>query len=312
MINLVYFGTSNHSITLLNSLKSSPEISLKLVITKPDKPVGRKQEVLPCPVKTWCLQNSVAFVTPANLKTEAESVLKALTEAKSKSADGEFLAVVADYGLMIPKPILDFFEKGVVNVHFSLLPKYRGASPVTYSILNGDTQTGISFLLTEEGMDTGKLIKQIAFEITEKENDETLYTKLFNLAAANLVEVLKAYLNGDLPPQKQDEKVASYATPSGKLDRTTYILKDDAKIDWSKTPEQIERAIRAYYPWPVAWTTLGELALYLNAELRSPHPQERVKIHKAHLREGVLIIDQLQVEGKTSSTFETFKNGYLR
>ena len=152
MINLVYFGTSGHSVILLDHIKNSKGASISLVITKPDKPVGRDQKLSPSPVKTWCEKNGIPFITPSSLKKELEDVTKAIISACDPS-DSQTVGLVADYGLIIPDELLNLFKNGVVNIHFSLLPKYRGASPVTYTILNGETQTGITFLQTTSEMD---------------------------------------------------------------------------------------------------------------------------------------------------------------
>lgn len=305
-IEIVYFGTSEHSIILLEAIKNSHVLKLKLVVTKPDKPVGRKKTLTPSPVKKWCLENSIPFITPASLKKEAKEVLEALKNHKTR------LAVVADYGLLIPKEIIDFYELGIVNIHFSLLPKYRGATPVAYALLQGEKVTGVTFLLTTVEMDKGDIIRQIPFEIPDRENDQTLYQKLFVLAGQYIEFVLNNYSKGYVTLKKQNEEIATYCTPSQKLDRTTLLSKDDARIDFSKTPEEIERAVRAFFPWPVAWTTMGELTSYLKASLRNLDDLTlRIKVHKAHLEQGHLIIDELQPEGKRTLTFEEFKNGYL-
>lgn len=309
MINLIYFGTSDHSVILLNAIKNNPEAKLKLVVTKPDKKVGTDREITPTPVKKWCIENDIPFITPASLKKEAENVL---TELKKHENEENLVGLVADYGLMIPTSIIDFFKNGLINIHFSLLPKYRGASPVTYTILNGDKVTGISFLFVTPEMDKGDIIKQIPFEITENETDETLYKKLFTFAGEDVVKVIGDLLEKRLTTQKQNEDGATYTTPFGKFDRTTYILKEDAKIDWNKTPEEIERAVRAYNPWPIAWSTLLELSQYLKTTLRNEeNSQLKVKIYKAHLEENNLKIDEIQIEGKNKIDFKSFENGYL-
>ncbi len=318
-MNLVYFGTSSHSVILLEALRKSTDVRLKLVITKPDKPVGRHQKLTPSAVKKWCIENKVPYTTPTSLKGPGLLI----GPGPLGRPGPDTIGLVADYGLIIPHEMINLIPKGIVNIHFSLLPKYRGAAPVTYTILNGDKETGITFLLTTAEMDKGDIIKQIPVKITEDENDETLYQKLFKVAGEAVIDVLKAYINGDLKPIKQDGTKATYTTPSGKFDRTTYVLKEDARIDFSKSPKYIERAIRAFYPWPVAWTTLKELSDYLNLKPKVKNTDLKIKIHKAHLEpsqshpervqrnEGSLIIDELQIEGKNKTNLKSFKNGYL-
>ncbi len=349
MLNIVYFGTSNHSVILLDELIKSKDIDIKLVITKPDKPVGRHQISTPSAVKKWCIENNIPYITPESLKKELKVVSdeiksvqgdeliqrgqqepkKQQAQTKPNTNNSLTVGLVADYGLIIPMEIINIFPQGIINIHFSLLPKYRGAAPVTYTILNGDKETGITFLLTVKEMDKGDILEQIPFTITENENDETLYQKLFKVAGEASYDVLKAYLNGDLKPVKQDESKASYTTPNGKFDRTTYILKDDAKIDFAQSPQQIDRCIRAFYPWPVAWTTLGDLQKFVfdkdktnptgssvkpdyEANLRANERAKiKLKIHKTHLEGDLLVIDLIQPEGKNIMDFNSFKNGYL-
>ncbi len=305
-VEFVYFGTSNHSVILLEEIKRSQNLKLRLVVTKPDKPVGRKKEILPSPVKKWCIENNIPFITPASLKKEAKEVLEALKNHKTQ------VAIVADYGLMIPKEIIEFYELGIINIHFSLLPKYRGATPVAYALLKGEKVTGVTYLLTTVEMDKGDIIRQIPFEISERDTDETLYRKLFVLAGQYLEYVLSNYSKGYSTLKKQQEELATYCTPSGKLDRSTLLSKDDSRIQFSKSPEEIERAVRAFYPWPVAWTTMGELGSYLKVSLRNLDDITlRVKIHESHLEQGELVVDKLQPEGKKVLSFDEFKNGYL-
>ncbi|MEK7595315.1 MAG: methionyl-tRNA formyltransferase [Patescibacteria group bacterium] len=307
VINLVYFGTSDHSVILLNQLKKSSLLNLKLVITKTDLTVGRNKETVPTPVKKWCLENGIFYKTTESLKRDKEIILDILGKESIK------LGLVADFGLMIPKGIIDSIDKGIVNIHFSLLPKLRGAAPVTYTLLQRQTKAGITFLLTTSEMDKGDILMSFEFEITERETDESLYKKLFELAGQKCEGVLLDYFKGNLSPTPQNELDATYCTPSGKFDRTTYITKDDAKIDWKQKSESIEAAIRAFFPWPVAWTSLGELSKQHNFMLKNPNLSElRVKIHKAHLSAAKeLVLDEIQLEGKTKCSFEAFKNGYF-
>ncbi|MBI4091519.1 methionyl-tRNA formyltransferase [candidate division WWE3 bacterium] len=307
-VNIVYFGTSNYSTILLNSLKTSPMVNIKLAITKEDKPVGRKKEITPSAVKSWCLNNAVPFLTARSLKKDVASVLAKL---KTMDYSKRFLGLVADFGMIIPNELIEYFDKGIVNVHFSKLPKYRGAAPVAYTLLNGDETAGITFLLTSGAMDKGDILKQIPFEIKERETSESLYKKLFELASNYAPGVLSDYAEGLIKPVKQNEEEATYTTPSGKFDRTTFLLKEDARINFAWDYRRIERAIRAFYPWPIAWTTLNELANALNSKSRNPKLNPRVKIFESRLEGRLLTFDRLQVEGGKIISFSDFANGFL-
>jgi methionyl-tRNA formyltransferase len=218
--------------------------------------------------------------------------------------------------LIIPEQIITRFNKKLLNIHFSLLPKYRGASPVQFAILNGDKVVGVSYMLTEKSVDTGAVIAQIEYKDIDKKTAGELYKELFELAARNLPKVINDYAENKIQPKTQNEAQASY-TYSPTRPKNTFTYKEDAQINWAKTAEEIERATRAYNPWPIAWTTLKELTASLNQNLRQGiNPELKVKIYKARVEktandENKLIIEQLQVEGKNKSDWKTFENGYV-
>ena len=186
---IAFFGTSDRSVPILESLKDN--FDLVLCVTKEDVLIGRHQTPKEVEVKRWAKENRVNFVTiNESPKKEARRIIEQI-----KSSEVE-IGVVADFGFIIPKEILDIFPKGIINIHFSLLPKYRGASPVQFAILNGDAQTGITYQLMEKTLDTGPIVDQITYKLNGKEASGELYRRLFNLSADYLPKVIKNYLDG--------------------------------------------------------------------------------------------------------------------
>ncbi|HOD01146.1 MAG TPA: methionyl-tRNA formyltransferase [bacterium] len=306
---IIFFSTSDRSLPILESVKDN--FNLIFCVTKKNSKIGRYQIEKETEVKRWCKKNKVDFIEVSCLKGEDLEYLS----QRIKKADPDY-GIVADFGFIIPQQVIESIKGGIINVHFSLLPKYRGASPVQNAILNGDKKTGVTFYLLDKNMDTGDIITQIEYKIDSKYTSDELYKILFQISAEKLPEIIKKYSEGKIIPIKQDENLATY-TISKTNPKSTLISREDALIDWNENPEKIERAIRAFYPWPIAWTYLRdmekaeifpekvELKDHINKNLR-------VKIFKSHLDDGKLKIDEIQVEGKNKMNWESFKNGYLK
>ena len=306
-MKIAFFGTSDRTVPILNSLKNS--FSLELCITKKDTFVGRKKSIRQTAVKNWAKKNTITFLEISSIKKDQDLIISKLKEFDIK------LGVIADFSFIISEDIINFFESGLINIHFSLLPKLRGASPVQHAILNGDRVTGITFFLMDKGMDTGDILEQIEYKIPLNSNSVDLYNQLFELASVKLPLVLQKYTSGSLKPTKQDHNHATYCYSKTKP-KTTLIYKEDAQIDWKEPTIQILRVVRAFNPWPVAWTTLGELQnnekLVNRIVLRDASKAHlKVKIHEAHLVENRVGISKLQIEGKKITNWKSFKNGYL-
>lgn len=299
-MKIVFFGTSDRSIPILESLKKS-EFEVALCVTKNDVKVGRKQELKPTAVKTWCIDNRVQYVTIDSL--EADSKLKTASLISGKNIE---LGVVADFSFMIPEEIFNLPKHKIVNIHFSSLPKYRGASPVQHAILNLDKEIGTSYQLIVKEMDKGALIAQTHYPLNGTETTDWLYNKLFDISAKELPAILKGYIEGKMVPTKQNETEASY-TYSPSHPKSTMIYKEDAKIDWKKTPKEINAAIRAYNSWPVAWTTLGD---FKNLK-QEKNPKLKVKIYESELKNDELVLKTVRVEGKNKVSWKEFENNYL-
>lgn len=307
-MKIAFFGTSDRSIPILTVLHKNFE--LDLCVTRADTKVGRKLEIRETKVKKWATENNIPCLQLNSLKKESARII-AQVETR-----GITLGVVADFGFIITRDIINSLPKGLINVHFSLLPKYRGASPVQYAILNGDVKTGISYYLMDEKMDTGDIIYQSEYKLTGKETSEGLYAALFEKAGVEITDILNKYANGNLKPQKQNKAEATYTYSKTQPLRST-IMKNDAKINWADSPVLIERQIRAYNPWPISFTTAAELEKNLLAKkhlkLKTPKIEPlTVKIYKARIDDtGSLEIETLQIEGKKIMAWEEFKNGYL-
>lgn len=310
MTKVAFFGTSDRSTPILEALKTN--FDLVLCVTKEDVLVGRHREPKEVEVKRWAKANGVKFVTIAkSLKEEKEKIIEQIKSSKAE------VGVVADFGFIIPQEILAVFPKGLINIHFSLLPKYRGASPVQFAILNDDSQTGITYQLMEFTLDTGPIIFQLPYPLAGTETSGQLYQTLFKPAAQQLPVVLQKYLDGKLTPQKQDETQASY-THSPSHQKNTYIYKEDAKINWNAPVEKIDAGVRAYNPWPIAWTTLGNMQSARTkivgfTQLKDPRNASKiVKIYTTQLAlDGRIGILQLQPESGKILHWQEFCNGFL-
>ena len=307
-INVAFFGTSDRSIPVLDAIKNDPDLNLVLAITKSDVKVGRKQELKETGVKKWSKENKINFFTTSSLKYDKLRVVEQLLDSKVA------LGIVTDFSFIIQEEIINTPKYGIINIHFSLLPNWRGASPVQFAILNGDQITGITYHLVSKEMDRGDILFSIEYKIPDKPDSNQLNDSLFKIAAQNLPEIIKKYIRGDLVPKSQNESEATY-TYSPTHPKSTFIYKEDAKINWRDSVDKIERTIRAFYPWPVAWTTLGELGQALNITLREgKHLNLKVKVHTAEVTnlggQSKLKINKLQVEGGKTMSWEEFINGY--
>jgi len=282
-VKIIFMGTSQFGAIILEGLAQS-DYKPCLVITTPDKPVGRKQIMTPPPVKISAQKYNISIAQPEKIKN---------LESKINNLKPD-LGIVAAYGYILPQEILIIPKYGFLNVHPSLLPKYRGPSPIQTAILNGDKKTGVTIILMDEKMDHGPILAQreLEFLISKKYTYLELSQELAVKGANLLLETIPRWVSNEIKPMPQDESKATY---------TKILKKEDGEIDWSKPAEKIERKIRAFNPWPGTFTFL-----------KKNDKKLRIKILEAGVsKNNKLIIKKLQPEGKKPMTFEEFKRGYL-
>lgn len=303
MIKVAFFGTSNKSLPILENL--SRNLDLLLCVTKSDRVSGRKQISTPTVVKTWAQTHNVKVLEINRLDEEStETIISSLKDLNIECV------IVADFSFIIPKAIISTPPFGLINIHFSELPKYRGASPVQHTILNGDKTTAVTFMLMSEGMDEGDILTQFPVEVPEEIDTGQLYDSLFNLAGEKTAQVVSDYVNGYLKPQPQEESKVTYCF-SKSHPKSTLIYKEDARLNWSDSPLSLYRQIRAYNPWPVAWTTLGELKTQ-GFSLKDLEKKDlKLKIYTAKLTDTELLPLIVQPENGKKITFEELLNGYF-
>jgi methionyl-tRNA formyltransferase len=293
---VVFMGTPEFAVPALRSLAKKSAFEVVAVVTQPDKRAGRKGELRSPAVKGAAQDLGLPLLQPERIKTkEFVSALRALEPD---------VIVVAAYGKILPKSILEIPAHGAVNVHGSLLPKYRGASPITQAIIDREKETGATIMVMSEEMDEGPVLGfSEAVTIGPKDTTESLLHKVAEVGARALVEILPQYLGGKIKPKAQDHKKASYV----KL-----ITKIDGKIDWTEDENIIERKVRAYQPWPEAYTTWnGKMIKILDAQVIDVENIKGLvaKINKK-LFIGKLQINLLQLEGKKPFSGEAFLAGH--
>ncbi|MFA5022682.1 MAG: methionyl-tRNA formyltransferase [Candidatus Paceibacterota bacterium] len=290
-VNFVFFGTDEFSVKVLDTLKEKGLIP-SLIITGPDKPKGRKRLLTPPLSKVWGEENKIPVVQPTSLK-DLGAELPNLEEFGSSAPKFDFF-LVASYGKIIPQEILDIPTHGTLNIHPSLLPKYRGPSPLETAILNGDSETGVAIMKLDAEMDHGPLLASEPFDLRSGQgiplyNFEQLRDKLAVLGAELLVEILPDYLAGKIEPQEQDHTQATY---------TKKFTKEDGLLGLQDEPLANYRKILALNPWP---------GTYLNHN--GPAGKIRVIIKQAHLDESGLVYDRVIPAGRKEMSWEDFLRG---
>ena len=303
-LNIIFAGTPDFAAQHLQALLASQH-QVIAVYTQPDKPAGRGKKLQPSAVKQLALAHNLPIFQPKSLrKEEAQQQLAQL------NAD---VMVVVAYGLILPKAVLAMPRLGCLNVHGSLLPRWRGAAPIQRAIWAGDEQTGVTIMQMDEGLDTGDMLHKVSCEISKDETSASLYQKLATLAPKALIEVLDHLDEGKYPPQAQQNEFSNYAEK---------LSKEEAKLDWSSSAAQLERCIRGFNPWPISWleTTDAQgnkqiLKVYQATVL--PHQNQTagtvLQVNKQGIQiataDGVLNITQLQPAGKKPMTVQDFLNG---
>ena len=301
-MKIVFMGTPQAAVASLAKLMESHH-DVVAVYTQPDRPAGRGNKLHASAVKEYAIEHGLPVFQPEKIRTE-----EALAELKSHAAD---VAVVVAYGRILPGTWLNAFPRGAINVHFSLLPLYRGAAPVNWAIANGDRETGVTTMMMDEGLDTGDILLQRATDIGEDENSIELMERLSSLGADLLIETLRDLVS--ITPKLQDHAAASLAP---------IMKKDDGRIDFSMTAADVNNRVRGFQPFPTAFTHIDgkRLTIWRSSAVvpdELPQAADDGTIVSAKGDEFViacaegtfLSVHELQIEGKRRMTTRDFNNG---
>ena len=302
-MKIIFFGTPAFAVPFFSELLRTPGIEVAAVVTQPDKPVGRHRTITVCPVKEQAVEQGIRVLQPQKLKEES-----AIAAIRDLQAD---LFVIVAYGKIIPPSILALPRLGCVNLHPSLLPKYRGPSPIQCTIAEGDSETGLSVMLIDAGMDTGPLLAQKKIPLEKSETVESLVRKIHDVGPGFLGETILAYAAGTIKPMPQASEGVS----------VTHLLdREDGRIDWKKSAEAIERQFRAYHPWPGIWTAWERNGkpvrlklLRINVETGSLPPgkvESRYDQLLVGTGEKLIRIVELQAEGSSPTDSPRFIRGH--
>ena len=300
-MKIIFMGTPDFSVGTLEALIEAGH-EVVLAVTQPDKPKGRGKEMQFTPVKECALKYNIPVYQPRRVR-EAECI----EELRKYGAD---IMVVVAYGQILPKEILEMTPYGCVNVHASLLPKYRGAAPIQWSIIDGEEVTGVTTMQMNEGLDTGDMLLKVEIPIEAKETGGSLHDKLAEAGAKLCVETLKGLEVGNITPIPQGETTTSYAK---------MLDKQLGNIDWNKSGVEIERLIRGLSPWPSAYTNWNDKVMKIwDAEVASgaseSNPGTIVKVEKeafyVQTGDGLLKVLELQIPGKKRMDAGAFLRGY--
>ncbi|WP_337056086.1 methionyl-tRNA formyltransferase [Pseudomonas sp. USHLN015] len=296
-LRLVFAGTPEFAAEHLKALLDTPH-SIVAVYTQPDRPAGRGQKLMPSPVKQLALQHGIPVLQPPTLRdADAQAELKAL---------GADLMVVVAYGLILPQVVLDTPRLGCINSHASLLPRWRGAAPIQRAVEAGDAESGVTVMQMEAGLDTGPMLLKVATPISAEDTGGTLHDRLASLGPQAVVQAIAQLAAGTLVGDVQDDALATYAHK---------LNKDEARLDWSRPADELERLVRAFNPWPICHSTLGgEPLKVLAAQLAdgSGQPGQILAASKDGLTvacgSGALRLTRLQLPGGKPLNFADLFN----
>ena len=311
-VRILFLGTGWESVETLKALHKDCRFEIVGVITATDKLVGRKQISTPSDVKVYAIEHGIAVF---HTERKSDMYVKALDLFKPE------LVVCKAFGEIIPKVFLDFPKYGCINIHFSILPKYRGAVPIQKAILDGEKKTGISIILMSEGLDEGDVLDIYEEDIKDGDTNLSLRKRLVNRSADILGDVLERWINNKIEAKKQNPLYATYCWQKD-------ISKENAEIVWEKQiPEYIERMVRAFIPWPIAWCRLNNTGnANVNGKVMKIFEAELVEIHNGFdagtifQHDGMLLfatrdphiclmVKELQIEGKNKMKERDFLNG---
>ncbi|ANI30378.1 methionyl-tRNA formyltransferase [Yersinia entomophaga] len=288
-LRIIFAGTPDFAARHLDALLSSKHQIIG-VFTQPDRPAGRGNKLTPSPVKVLAEQHDIPVFQPKSLRPEENQHLVA-------DLNADIMVVVA-YGLILPKAVLDMPRLGCINVHGSLLPRWRGAAPIQRSLWAGDKETGVTIMQMDVGLDTGDMLYKIACDIQPEDTSASLYDKLAELGPQGMLATLQLLAEGKAKPEVQDESLVTYAEK---------LSKEEARLNWSLSAAQLERCIRAFNPWPVSYFVIDEQPIkvwqaHVLPAASNTLPGTIVQADKQGIQvataDGVLNITQLQPAGK--------------
>lgn len=297
MAQIVFMGTPDFSVPTLQALIDHHEVIG--VVTQPDRPAGRGGKIRQSPIKQLALRHDISVFQPKRLRSE-----DAIAELKQWQPD---VYVVAAFGQILPQAVLDIPLYRSINVHASLLPRWRGAAPIHAAIRAGDAETGVTIMKMDAGLDTGPMLSKRAIPITADETGQSLHDKLSQIGAELLIETLPGYLAGEIMPELQPDTGETYAPQ---------IKKEEGEIDWSQAADSIERLVRAFTPWPGTYTHFDgkQLKLHAGEVISGSAVAGQVVEREGRIAIGtgsdLYAVTEVQLAGKTRSNIDDFVNGY--
>ena len=299
-MRIIFAGTPDFAASALNALLEN-KYKVVAVLTQPDRPAGRGLQVTPSPVKKLALQHEIPVMQPLSLKDD--EVQKQLA---SFNAD---VMIVAAYGLILPLAVLQDPRYGCLNIHASLLPRWRGAAPIQRALLAGDRETGITIMQMDEGLDTGAMLLKKICPITLQDTSQTLHDKLANLGAQAIIETLRKLEQSGLSAIAQDPSQATYAEK---------LSKAEAQLDWQQSASQLARAVRAYNPFPGAYSSINGITVKMWQASETAEMQNEagtvLEVNKQGIKvacgQGTLILEVLQKSGGKAVPSSQFVQGF--
>ncbi len=297
MAKIVFMGTPDFAVQTLRALIAHHEVIG--VVTQPDRPAGRNRQIQPSPIKQVALEAGIPVLQPERIRRP-----EAIAELKQWSPD---VYIVAAFGQILPQTVLDIPPHGSVNVHASLLPRWRGAAPIQAVIRAGDAQSGVTIMKMDAGLDTGPMLRARAIPLATDETGASLHDKLAVLGAELLIDTLPDYLNGTITPQPQDDSLTTYAP---------MMKKEEGNVDWTQPASAIERLIRAFTPWPGTYTYWnGQMLKVLSADVMAGSAQTGQIVTTRDgvavgTGEGLLRLRQIQLAGKKAMSADDFARGH--
>lgn len=298
-LRIIFAGTPDFAARHLDALLSS-EHQIVGVFTQPDRPAGRGKKLMPSPVKVLAESNHIPVFQPASLRPAENQRLVADCQAD--------VMVVVAYGLILPTAVLEIPRMGCINVHGSLLPRWRGAAPIQRALWAGDASTGVTIMQMDAGLDTGDMLHKLSCPILPEDTSASLYEKLADLGPTGLLLTLQQLTNGRITPEKQDETLVTYAEK---------LSKEEARLDWLLSADQLARCVRAFNPWPVSFFVVEDQPVKVwNASViektADAVPGTIICANKQGIQvataQGILNLETLQPAGKKAMTAQDLLN----